>query len=308
MVEYRSGEEPKELPFAAYSLQRPEASGFRAFDTPSTGMGVAGMMRHATAVAAERAGWSAEDIRRVVLGHGEKQGEAHLPVGRRRFMFLPVPTIEGRGSAKTQIVGAIRRVLVLGGDGSNSSDVVWAREALAGMELVDEKTARTAALLRPVETDPVLRQYTAASECWTTVTPMVLPGHNDPSRLRQKLKGVKNDAPRQRELLAKLSTRTDELIRKAMRQAGLADALVERAEIEWRAVGYLPGVESAERYLVPRHLTGSPRVHVRIRWRDSSGAPLKVKGPLVIGSGRYYGSGLLVSVRPGQMLAETAGR
>jgi CRISPR-associated protein Csb2 len=55
-------------------------------------------------------------------------------------------------------------------------------------------------------------------------------------------------------------------------------------------VGFLAGVDLASRYAVPAHLRGSPRVHVRLRW------PQEVRGPLCLGSGRFSGLGLFVSV------------
>jgi CRISPR-associated protein Csb2 len=55
-------------------------------------------------------------------------------------------------------------------------------------------------------------------------------------------------------------------------------------------VGFIAGVEKASRYAVPRHLVGSPRLHVKLIW------PVKVAGPLCIGRGRFSGLGLFAGV------------
>ncbi len=78
----------------------------------------------------------------------------------------------------------------------------------------------------------------------------------------------------------------DHLIRKAFRQAGYSSELIEQAELEWREVGFRPGVEMASRYLPPENLNNAPRVHVRVRFKTA------VRGPIAVGSGRFRGFGL----------------
>src|SRR5205085_534783 len=103
------------------------------------------------------------------------------------------------------------------------------------------------------------------------------------------------DASEQRMLLARLEARTDGLIRKAIVHAGYAEELAEHAEIDWRRVGFLAGVEPADRYGVPNHLKRFTRVHVRVAWRNRSGQPVEVPGPCIIGGGRFYGLGLFAA-------------
>ena len=80
----------------------------------------------------------------------------------------------------------------------------------------------------------------------------------------------------------------DDLLRKAFRQAGYSSELLEQTELEWREVGFRPGVELASRYLPPDNLNNAPRIHVRVRF------PSPVKGPIAVGSGRFRGFGLFV--------------
>jgi CRISPR-associated protein Csb2 len=86
--------------------------------------------------------------------------------------------------------------------------------------------------------------------------------------------------------------KTEVLLRKAIRQVGLSPALAENAELEWRRVGFLPGLDLATRYVTTDHLKRFPKFHVRVRWRDQSGRPVAVRGPFALGAGRYCGFGL----------------
>jgi CRISPR-associated protein Csb2 len=92
-----------------------------------------------------------------------------------------------------------------------------------------------------------------------------------------------------------LGRRIDELLRKAIVQAGFSEDLARYAELEWRKTGFPAGVDLAERYGVPSHLKRFPRYHVRVRWRDRAGGEVKLAGPVCIGGGRFYGVGLFVS-------------
>jgi CRISPR-associated protein Csb2 len=139
--------------------------------------------------------------------------------------------------------------------------------------------------------DRMLRRYVSESSVWATVTPMVLPGHDDPGGVREKLRSA-NGGEEQRALVERLMKRREALVRKALRHAGLGDELAFSAEIETRATGFFAGVEHASRYAVPSHLAKSPRLHVKLTW------PVKVAGPLCIGRGRFSGLGLFATVTP----------
>jgi CRISPR-associated protein Csb2 len=251
------------------------------------------MVRGTAATVAKDAGWPATKVAAFILGHGEADNETHKPVGPQRFAFLPLPSIEGRGAGKPQVVGSIRRVLVTAFADGCEAEIAWARPALANQPLIDEKSKEEVALLASLPaSDPVVRQYTGTGSCWATVTPVVLPGYDDPDHLRRRAKDKRLSPEQQRRMLDRLAQRVDGLLRKAIRQAGFADALAQHAVLEWRSTGFWPGTELASRYGVPDYLKRFPRLHVRIEWRDTHGKPVPVPGPICIGGGRYFGLGL----------------
>lgn len=276
----RSDQRPAPV-VAAFTLMRVESDNFRAFDPVRRGMAVAGMLRHAVRTAAEHTGWPEERVRDSVMGHGAGD--------EPRLLLVPVPSIEPRG-AGAQTVGAVRRVLLFSTD-SRTADIAWAKRTLGGVDLIDEKTGEVQAVLAAtIEKDRVLKHYVGDSTTWTTVTPMVLPGHDDPGGLRDKLRKVKG-SDEQKALLERLAKRREALVRKALRHAGLGDELAFSAAIETRETGFIAGVEKASRYAVPSHLTKFPRLHVRLTWQQP------VVGPLCIGRGRFSGLGLFVAKR-----------
>jgi CRISPR-associated protein Csb2 len=113
--------------------------------------------------------------------------------------------------------------------------------------------------------DWVLRQYTGTARDWSTVTPVVWPGHDD-----------------------KDAKKAGEMLRKAFVQAGLPPELVAGIggdDLDWRPVGFRAGLDLAYRYAVPDKLRGRLS-HVRVRF------PQPVRGPLAVGAGRYRGFGL----------------
>ncbi len=111
--------------------------------------------------------------------------------------------------------------------------------------------------------DASLRHYLGCWELWSTVTPVVLPGR-----------------------FTRTAGRVRRLLRQAFKHAGWPAELVERAELEWRDVGFRAGVDRAQRYRLPEQLRERVSYHVQVRW------PTAVRGPLVIGAGRYRGLGL----------------
>lgn len=277
---YARADQARAVETAGFALMRVDSDNFRAFDTARCGMVVAGMLRHAVRNAAERAGWDEARVRGSVLGHGES--------AEPRLLLVPIPTIEPRGPG-AETVGAVRRVLVFSTD-AHSHDTRWAARALGGMDLIDEKTGEVQAILAAAPGhDRVLKRYLSQSSTWATVTPMVLPGHDDPGGLREKLRTTKAGDD-QRNLLNRLARRREALVRKALRQAGIGDELAFSAAIETREVGFLAGIEKASRYVVPSHLRGSPRLHVKLTW------PRTVAGPLCIGRGRFSGLGLFAAL------------
>jgi CRISPR-associated protein Csb2 len=280
ITNYARADHPRVADVAGFTLMRVESDNFRAFDAARRGMTVAGMLRHTVRTAAERAGWDDARVHASVLGHGDG--------GEARLLLVPVPSIEPRG-AGAEMVGAVRRVMVFSTD-VGGMDTAWAARVLGGMDLIDEKTGEVQAVLAAASRDDrVLKRYVSESSTWTTVTPMVLPGHDDPGGLREKLRKAKG-GEEQKSLIERLMKRREALVRKALRHAGLGDELAFSAAIEARETGFVAGVEKASRYAVSSHLARSPRLHVKLTW------PVTVAGPLCIGRGRFSGLGLFATV------------
>lgn len=308
VIGYRRATDPLPRRWEAFSLLKPEAThekDFRLFDTARQGMRVAGMMRHAASntdlVAA--LGWSADRVASFVLGHGESIGQPHAPVEGPRLAYLPLPSIEVYGGSAAGRVTGIRRALITVLNGPDGGDLRRLARLLSGCGLIAEGNGSMAALVAHIPGfDRTVQRYTAAATTWATVTPVVLPGHDDPRKLRKRLFAKSAaavpaaGAAERREWLDKLDRRIDHLIRKAIRQAGFPDELARWAEVEWRTEGFLPGTEPATQYAHPDKLRRFRRLHVRISWRDAGSAPVPVPGPICLGGGRYCGLGLFAAI------------
>jgi CRISPR-associated protein Csb2 len=296
VIHYRPATEPVQAPSAAFSLLTVDGATFRAFDSARSGLTVAAMTRHLTRRAAERAGWSVERVNRVVLGHAS-EGGAGLP--EERFLYMPLPSLQPRGE-RVAVVGQVRRVMVTGGTALMHSDIAWVRRALSGQDLTPEGGGDATAMLAALPaSDPVVARYTRSASVWASVTPVTLPGHDDPRQLRGRLRGVQT-TDEQHRVLELLDRRVDRLLRKAVVQAGVSQELASHAELDWSATGYWPGVEHVSRYGVPDHLARFPRLHVRIAWRNAAGRPVDVPGPVCLGGGRFYGLGLMAPLPAGR--------
>jgi CRISPR-associated protein Csb2 len=296
-VAYRRATDPRIRPVAAFSLLKLDASGFRAFDTARRALTVTGMTRHVARAAARSAGWDEPRINAFILGHRDSKDAAeHIAVGPRRFAYLPLPTIEARSEGRARVVGSVRRVMLSSFADDCDAEIAWARRALSGHELVDEDKQRPVALLSLIpENEKVVRHYTQPAVSWATVTPVVLPGYDDPAHYRRRLRRG-TSADEQKQLLDRLDERVDGLLRRAIRQSGFAEALADHVELQWSKVGFWPGTDLADRYGVPNHLRRFPSLHVRLHWRDAQGRPVQVPGPVCFGSGRFYGLGLFATL------------
>lgn len=275
LVGYRRADDPPGLPFVAFELWQSAdilaslpagKSKFRPFDPAPNAVRVAAMVRHAADEAARAARWTEERINTFIHGH-TPDGRDRLRGGTEavRFAYLPLPSLEQRRASanrQSEHCGSIRRVLLVGSPGT-SAEVDWAGRALSGRELVDQATQKPIALLALIsKQDANLHSYVRPARIWSTVTPVVLPGHDE-------VKPAKAEG----------------LLRRAFLQSGLPAELVEKASLEWRLVGFRPGVELATRYQRPEAMR-LPRLHVRVRW------PKPIRGPLAVGAGRYRGLGI----------------
>ena len=125
-------------------------------------------------------------------------------------------------------------------------------------------------MLAPIaEPDPMLVRYRGEGRCWTSATPVVLPGW---------------DSVRGR-------VRPERSVRRLLRHAGISESLVERAAFSRR-----PGLRGSAHPLEcrrPRHLARYPCLHLSVEWT------VPVRGPLALGAGTGYGLGLFVPVGDG---------
>jgi CRISPR-associated protein Csb2 len=124
-----------------------------------------------------------------------------------------------------------------------------------------------------VRHDNIARFYTQTANSWASVTPVILPGHDDhrPEKTRK-------------------------LIEKALAQSGIE----QPCEFEWSAFSRFRKSLSAHKYdknknvtgyLRPNYLESQTAVHLTLRLDNG----VRVPGPLVIGAGRHCGLGLMAS-------------
>ncbi|HMQ15225.1 MAG TPA: type I-U CRISPR-associated protein Csb2 [Phycisphaerae bacterium] len=282
-VAYARTSEQLPRPFAAFTLRPvdPDACAqWRAFRQERAAC-VAAMLRHAAWQAAKddldldssgqpRLGaWRTREwAEQCVAGHGPRK-----PNGRfvddnwPRFSYLPLPTIDPRGS-----VGMIRRVLIaeplpqLGGDGRPAS---WAAHRLVGLALRDEQTGRDTALLEQLaDGDAVLARYAANDNPaleWVSVTPVILPGYDDA-----------RPAKRER------------LLRECLAHAGYEEAV---ESLEARPAAWLADCVPTQMFRRPAYLRHLPALHVRIHFREPT------VGPVALGAGRHCGLGVFAACR-----------
>lgn len=308
-ITYRRESEIARPPYAVFALREPDDSRFAAFDTKWRRLHLSGMLRHMASQPkfASAMGWNSDRVRTFVQGHSKgDNGQNNRSENCARLLFIPLPSIEWRGEKNGNTVGLIRRVLVtatLGENPCSNSEFDRLRRIMEGRELIDEKAGKVVAFLRQQSSDDkaVSAYFKDCSE-WVTVTPVILPGHDDPKQIRRRLVDREKllSSEEKARLLSKLDARTDLLLRKALREAGFSPELVAHAELQWRSSGFLPGADLVSQYSVPDHCRGFRRLHVRIHWRsqqpDGTFSSQKISGPFCIGRGKFSGLGLFVPV------------
>ncbi len=304
VVTYRRTTELSQPPYAIFALRRPDDTGFAAFDPQWRRLHLTGMLRHAASqpAFASAVGWDKSKVDAFALGHDKSEPTNIKPTASTaRLVFIPLPSIEWRGEDRGSTVGAIRRVLVTVSGQYDASEFLRIVRALEGQELTDEKSKHPVAFLRrQSDNDNAIADYFAESAVWTTVSPVVVPGHDDPRQLRRRLRDAATplSVAQKAHIVRKLDTRIERLLRKAFIDSGLPGTLVADADLQWSGTGFLPGVDLASRYSTPNQCRRFRRLHVRVVWRerfpDGTLHLKKINGPLCIGSGRFSGLGLFV--------------
>lgn len=228
-------------------------------------MHIAGMVRRAAIKAVDPvSGYPPEGIRDAaawvetfVAGHGPECVETY-----GRFSYIPLPSV-GHEHADAMI----RRVMIVAPFG-HDNELAHLADQLDGVRLEPEGGGEGPVLWR-MRLDDVTRTYVGPSRTWATVTPIILPGHDD----HKPAKTVK-------------------LIERAFRQSGVE----QTCEFTWSAVPNFPNCLTAHKYdqhkrragyYRPNHLESLTGVHLRVVFEHS------VAGPLCVGSGRHCGLGIL---------------
>ncbi|PHS02270.1 MAG: type I-U CRISPR-associated protein Cas5/Cas6 [Blastopirellula sp.] len=218
-----------------------------------------------------------EWVDRYVAGHARDYAGEH-----RQFSYLPLPSI-GHPHADQ----AVRRVMISAPVGDDQWLEHLARR-LAGQQLKpkrgDEfgfyedkeknKQPNPPPTLIRAYRDNVAACNTCKASTWASLTPVILPGHNDHK-----------------------PAKTIKLIEKALRQSGID----QPCTFEWRAISWWPKSLTAHKYdknkkltgyIRPKHLLSQTAVHLKLQFNDG----LEVPGPLVIGAGRHCGLGLMAAI------------
>lgn len=203
-------------------------------------------------------------VERYVMGHREAGDKNH-----RQLSYVPLPSIGHQHADQS-----LRRVLISAPPG----DERWLEHLvrrITGTQLIPERGTEfdenePPTLVR-IRSDRVLAHYIRPSNRWTSVTPVILPGHDDRKR-----------------------TKTQSLIKTALRQSGVE----QPCRFEWSQLSKFRKSYSAHKYgrdrrpqgfLRPDHLLTQTAVHLTLEFEDE----VRIPGPLVIGAGRHLGLGLM---------------
>lgn len=266
VVSYQLASAPIARPFVVFDLVKDDDSRFSYVQNKF--IHLAGMVRHLAieSMANSKPQGVPDDwVNTYVAGHA-KSGDAN----HRQLSYLPLPSI---GHAHTD--PSVRRVMIAAPAGDERFLKHLAR-LLAGQQL--KPTSRTKLASPPTlviaRMDNFAHLYTQPSNVWASVTPVILPGHDDhkPEKTRR-------------------------LIKRALQQSGIDQA----CEFEWSPTSHFRKSLSAHKYdrqrrptgyIRPDHLLNQTAIHLKIKFNDSS----KFPGPIVIGSGRHCGFGLMAGV------------
>lgn len=162
MARYRDPLAPPAFRWQAFMLRTTDDTSALALPGEQA-MRVSGMVRHAIAGAAKRAGLDGDTFS-AIMGHG----------GSARISVLPLPNAGHQWAD-----GRIRRVIVRAP--LMLEEEIWSQvvRRLTAAELVDEQGQKTHGILVPIarpKDDRVLWRFIEPATIWTSVTPVVLPG------------------------------------------------------------------------------------------------------------------------------------
>jgi len=261
-VFYESKERLLARPHVVFELRRDDGD-FFAYPQNML-IHITGMVRHLAIEVMRKSppeGVDDDWVETCVAGHAKASVVEH-----RQFSYLPLPSI-GQQHADQNV----RRVMIAGplGDDRFLRHLAMRLDGQQLKPTPETKLDHPPTLVR-VRGDKVTRCYTEPSNSWASVTPVILPGHDD----RKPAKGRK-------------------LIEKALAQSGIE----QRCEFEWGAFSQFPHSLSSHKYdrakrptgyIRPDHLLTQTAIHLKLRFNDE----VEVPGPLAIGAGRHCGLGI----------------
>ena len=262
-VFYASIERPMGRPYQVFDLRKADDEWHRS--PHAEVIHVAGMTRHAAIKAMKEyppdgVGDASAWVESFVAGHRPDGVENH-----DRFSYVPLPSI-GYEHADAMV----RRVMITAPFGCDAQ-LSHLADQLDGVRLEPEGGGEGPFVERR-GVDKVARRYLDASRVWASVTPVILPGHDD-----------------------RKPAKTIGLIERALRQSGID----EPCEFTWSALPNFPHCLTAHKYdrsgrlvgyVRPKHLEGLTAIHVRLTFECA------VAGPLSVGAGRHCGLGVLATM------------
>jgi CRISPR-associated protein Csb2 len=262
-VFYASTEQPIGQPYAIFALRDEQDD---SYSYPHAKLiHIAGMARRASIKAMEAfpphgidaaAAW----VQTFVAGHRSVDKGDHL-----QFSYVPLPSI---GSEHAD---AMIRRLMIAAPFDCETELRHLAAQLDGEQLHPEGDT-VGPILDRIRSDGVTRQYLGPSKVWASVTPVILPGHDDHKQ-----------------------GKTTKLIERALAQSGIE----QRCRFTCGALPYFNNCLTAYKYdrngrrtgyFRPDHLDGLTAVHIRIIFEHP------VAGPLTVGAGRHCGLGVLAAV------------
>lgn len=202
----------------------------------------------------------------------------------RRIRITPLPSIGHRYTEQS-----IRRILMTVPPDCPIpvNDVEW---AFSGLTVgFDKDTGEITQELVPADDESMLDHYGIDAErryrFWRTVTPAALPERAARRRIDPRRRGeeAKGGAERVREQAA-----AEQAVRQALRHAGISQPVysvrVQREAFEAKG-------ERAESFAAGTRFAKERLWHVEVEFAEP------VRGPILIGDGRYLGLGLMAPVR-----------
>ena len=187
----------------------------------------------------------------VIAGHRPQHLDNH-----KQFSYIPLPTI-----GHPQADALIRRVMILAPVGEEAALHHLANQ-LDGTQLQPEDPKAPRPLLERIQSDNVTKQYLALSTDWHSVTPVILPGHDDHK-----------------------PAKTHKLILAALRHSGIEQPCC----FTWSPVPNFKHTLSAcshnrkgqhTGYFRPNHLENKSAVHLQLHFNEKiPGPPLHRRRP-----------------------------